>query len=344
MDQQASKERLRTMADQEFVIVGAEESPYSVKVRSFFRYKNIPHHWTTRAESAKIFEKHAKLPLIPLVVTPQDTGLQDSTPIIESLESQFPEPEIHPHDPVLRFLSILLEEFGDEWGNKWMFHLRWARDIDQIGCSQRIAAMVNPSADEQQLEAIAASIRKRMVDRVWFVGSNATTAPLIESSFQDTLTLLDSHLSTRRYLFGDRPAFADFGLWGQIYNANRDHTPASMIARTRNIQGWLDRMLSPVSRGPFETWSALKGTLVPILKTQVCSMFLRWSEANANAISSGDQEFSVDLGTGRWIQKPQKYHAKSLHALREKFQEFSDNQELRDILADTGCLRYLEAA
>lgn len=204
--------------------------------------------------------------------------------------------------------------------------------------------MVNPSADEQQLEAIAASIRKRMVDRVWFVGSNATTAPLIESSFQDTLTLLDSHLSTRRYLFGDRPAFADFGLWGQIYNANRDHTPASMIARTRNIQGWIDRMLSPVSRGTFETWSALKGTLVPILKTQVCSMFLRWSEANANAISSGDQEFSVDLGTGRWIQKPQKYHAKSLHALREKFQEFSDNQELRDILADTGCLRYLEAA
>ncbi len=331
------------MADQDFVIIGAEESPYSVKVRSYFRYKNIPHRWTTRSESANVFEKHAKLPLIPLVVTPKDIGLQDSTPIIETLESQFPDPGIHPQDPLLRFLSILLEEFGDEWGNKWMFHLRWARDVDQIGCSQRIAAMVNPSASEEQLEAIAASIRKRMVDRVWFVGSNATTAPLIERSFQETLTLLDSHLATRRYLFGDRPAFADFGIWGQIYNANRDHTPASMIAKTRNVPGWIDRMQSPVSRGPFETWAALKDTLIPILQTQVSSMFLRWSEANSNAISKGDQEFSVDLDSGRWIQIPQKYHAKSLHALREKFQEFSDNQELRAILAHTGCLPYLEA-
>ena len=34
--------------------------------------------------------------------------------------------------PSLRFVSILLEEFGDEWGNKWMFHLRWARPVDQV--------------------------------------------------------------------------------------------------------------------------------------------------------------------------------------------------------------------
>ncbi len=332
------------MPEQEYVIVGAEESPYSVKVRSYFRYKNIPHKWTTRTESASLFAKHAKLPLIPLVVTPQGKGLQDSTPIIQTLESQFPEPGIHPYDPIICFISLLLEEFGDEWGNKWMFHLRWARDIDQIGCSRRIAAMVNPDADEQQLEAIADSIRKRMVDRVWFVGSNATTAPLIERSFQETLTLLDEHLSTRRYLFGDRPAFADFALWGQIYNANRDHTPASMIAKTRNMQAWIDRMLSPVSRGPFESWRDLQETLTPILQTQVSSMFLRWSARNADAIRSGEEEFSVDLSGGQWVQKPQKYHAKSLQVLREKFLEYSSNNELREILAQSDCLRYLEAA
>ncbi len=55
-----------------------------------------------------------------------------------------------------------------------------------------------------------------MVDRVWFVGSNALTAPQIEVGFQDMLGLLDRHLATRPYLFGGRPAFGDFGLWGQI--------------------------------------------------------------------------------------------------------------------------------
>jgi hypothetical protein len=63
-------------------IIGAEMSPYSVKVRSYFRYKAIPHQWVLRnAASQAEYEKHAKIPVIPLVVTPEGAGIQDSTPI-----------------------------------------------------------------------------------------------------------------------------------------------------------------------------------------------------------------------------------------------------------------------
>ena len=52
-------------------IIGAEMSPYSVKVRSYFRYKAIPHQWVLRnAASQAEYEKYAKMPIIPLVVTP----------------------------------------------------------------------------------------------------------------------------------------------------------------------------------------------------------------------------------------------------------------------------------
>ena len=62
-------------------IFGAEMSPYSVKVRAYFRYKAIPHQWILRnAESQADYQEHAKLPIIPLVVTPQAAGIQDSTP------------------------------------------------------------------------------------------------------------------------------------------------------------------------------------------------------------------------------------------------------------------------
>ena len=42
----------------------------------------------------------------------------------EYFDKQYPTPSAHPVDPTLKFLSYLLEEFGDEWGNKWMFHYR----------------------------------------------------------------------------------------------------------------------------------------------------------------------------------------------------------------------------
>jgi glutathione S-transferase len=100
-------------------IIGAEMSPYSVKVRSYFRYKAIPHQWILRnAESQAEYEKHARMPIIPLVVTPEGIGIQDSTPIIDQMEKLFPEPSINPDDGIANFISALTEEFGDEWGNK----------------------------------------------------------------------------------------------------------------------------------------------------------------------------------------------------------------------------------
>ena len=67
---------------EKYKIFGAELSPYSVKTRSYFRYKNIPHKWVVRSPStADEFQKYAKLPIVPLVVTPEKEGIQDSTPI-----------------------------------------------------------------------------------------------------------------------------------------------------------------------------------------------------------------------------------------------------------------------
>ncbi len=107
-------------------LFGSELSPYSVKVRSYLRYKKIPHTWVVRDSSTlEEFQRHARLPLIPLVLAPDGTAMQDSTPIIEALEARHPEPSIHPPDPTLAFLSALIEEYADEWGNKPMFHFRW---------------------------------------------------------------------------------------------------------------------------------------------------------------------------------------------------------------------------
>jgi len=324
---------------------GVEISPYSVKVRSYFRYKGIPHRWIPRSLDAEgEYQKYIKLPLVPLVVTPQNEGIQDSTPIIEHVEALHPEPSIHPADPVARFISVLLEEFGDEWGNKWMFHYRWAREADQLSGAGRIARSMMPAADDAQLANGIAMVRERMVNRVSFVGSNPVTAPQIEDSFRDTLAILEPHFASRAYMFGQRPAFADFSLWGQLYNAWTDPTPGAIIdAAAPNLLAWIHRMLWPKAEGDFEPWSSLAPTLTPLLERQVGMLFMPWTLANAQAIASGREEFTVELAGKAWTQKPQKYHAKSLAALRGKYAALPDKRAIDAVLQQVGCLAALRA-
>lgn len=333
---------------QVYRVFGSEMSPFSVKVRSWFRYKGVAHQWVVRnAATDAEYQKHARLPIVPLVVTPGGEAWQDSTPMIEKLEALHPDPAIHPADPVSAFVSVLLEEFGDEWGNKWMFHYRWAREVDQLCSAGRLARAGLPEASEEEFAERAEQIRHRMVDRVWFVGSNAVTAPLIEQSFTTAIAQLDAHLEHRPYLFGGRPALADFGLWGQLYCAWTDPTAGALIeARAGNLLAWIQRMLWPGFEkgfekgfeGGFEDWHDLEPTLMPFLVDQVGRRFMPWTLANARAIAGGLDEFQVELQGETWIQKPQKYHARSLQVLRDRYRDYAGREQVEPVLSRAECL------
>jgi len=328
----------------EYRIFGAELSPYSMKVRSYFRYKEIPHTWIVRDETTREeSEKYAKLPLIPIVATPAEEGLQDSTPIIEKIEKRHSDPSVHPDDPDLAFVSALLEEYGDEWGNKWMFHYRWAREVDQDSAASRLALLMVPGIEGEAAEGVASMIKQRMVGRVFFVGSNEQNAPQIEASFQSAIEILEAHLANRSYLFGARPAFADFALFGQLYCAWTDPTPGGILReKTPHVCAWIERMLNPTIEGGFETWDQLIPTLKPLLEQEVGRLFLPWSDANAKALAEGAQEFTVDLGGKAWTQAPQKYHAKSLRNLRERYAALgTPGEKLTALLEETDCARWL---
>jgi len=183
-----------------------------------------------------------------------------------------------------------------------------------------------------------------MVDRVWFVGSNEMTAPQIESGFQEMLGLLDAHLATRPYVFGARPAYGDFALWGQFYEMWTDPTVGALIGGgAPHVLDWVHRMLWPKAEGGFEAWTSLAPTLMPILAKQVGKQFWPWTLANETALREGKEEFSVTLGGKAWVQKPQKYHARSLGMLRAKYADVADKQELDLVLAAVGCLAGLRA-
>jgi len=338
----------------QYLIYGAELSPYSVKVRSYFRYKEIPHKWIVRnATTQKDFDKLAKIQVVPLVLTPEGEVLQDSTPVIQKLEKAFTKKSITPKEPDTAFVSRLIEEYADEWAVKQMFHYRWRYPDDQNYASQRFGELFVPGWANKVpffntiLKKVFANIfKKRMKSRLWVIGSNKVTEGVIEESFSNLISLLNKHLETRKYLFGQRPALADFALWGQVYNAWTDVTGKKIIeAGFPNVKRWIDRMLEPKKEGGFEQWASLEGTLMPILVSEVAETFLPWVVANNKAIKNGDDHLSITLNNKLFKHKVtsvQKYHAKSFSVLLAEYSDIPDKNRLNELLKKAGILSFLE--
>eukprot|EP01052_Picozoa_sp_SAG31_P024384 SAG31_NODE_2070_length_6517_cov_7.896385_3_plen_178_part_00 len=160
----------------------------------------------------------------------------------------------------------------------------------------------------------------------------------------ESIELLNVHLKSRSFLFGTAPAYGDFGLAPQVYQALLDPTAGHILReRAPRVVDWCTSMVWPSKPESiaFETWNQLQPTLEPFLSVAV-SKFLTWSEANANAVLTGATEMAVDLGADmEWWQTiggPQRYHAKSLQVLRKKYRMGADSTLLNNILSRCGCL------
>jgi glutathione S-transferase len=323
-----------------FRLYGAELSPYSVKVRSYLRFKGLEFQWLERTNARlEEFSRYAKLPLAPILVDAEDNALQDSTPMIEALEAQFPEPTIAPEDEALVFVSALLEDYADEWLNKAMFHYRWSYPEDQQSAAKRIVEMLFEGADAP--EGVEESVKTRMVGRLHHVGSSLETAPLIEGSFTRLMGLVEAMLHDRPYLFGGRPSLGDFGLAAQLKQLLSDPTPGALLrANAPRTIAWIARMEHPRVEGDFATLDAVREPLAALLQQEVAGAYLLWMDANARAVAEDASGVSVDIAGAQFVQKPQRYAAKALDALRRK-RAATQDAALAALLGETGCDAFL---
>jgi glutathione S-transferase len=323
-----------------FRLYGAELSPYSVKLRSYLRYKGVPFEWLQRSDARQAeFTRYAKQPLVPVLVDADNIALQDSTPIIEKLEQEFPAPSITPEDEALAFVAALLEDYADEWLNKAMFHYRWSYPEDQESAARRIVEMLYEGAEAP--EGIEESVRMRMVGRLHHVGSSPETAPVIEGSFARAIVLLDKLVWSRPYLFGERPSLADFGLAGQLKQLLSDPTPSAMIkAQAPNLAGWIARMDAPAAVGEFATFETVRADLVELLREELAGAYLPWAAANAQAVDDDASGVSVEIAGRTFAQKPQRYAAKAYAELKRKRARV-DGEALAALMLETGCDAFL---
>ena len=333
-------------------IFGATPSPYTQKMLSVFRYRHIPytvHNGDIANKIAKLGVEVPKPVLLPTLLLKDAAGelvaTTDSTPIIKRLENEFKERGIIPDDPALAFINYLLEDFGDEWVTKYMFHYRWyfEEDADIAGTILPLVDLAINTPNElhsQYKEFIA----KRQIDRLWVVGSNDETAELIDLSYKRFLKLMEEHLLVSPFLLGNKPSSSDFSFYGQLTQLVRfDPTPRKLAYEySSRTVAWVD-ILEDLSGHDVEntSWTSLEespDTLKNILK-EVGKMYVPALLANADALIKGAEIWEAEIDGAMWKQKTFNYQGKCLAWIKEEFDALNKDDKLRvkEYLHGTGC-------
>ncbi|MGD0192398.1 MAG: glutathione S-transferase N-terminal domain-containing protein [Rhizomicrobium sp.] len=327
-------------------IYGGLGSPYSMKMRAVLRYRRLPYIWRQMEMGDDRIFKNVKAPVIPVIRFPDGTWHNDSTPMIFELEKLHRERSIVPDDAGQTFLAYLLEDFADEWGTKLMFHYRWFRERDQKIMSEWLAFDRLKGKGREAILNAAAMFRARQVGRMALVGCTPENASIIEASGRRILSLFESHVTEETYLFGTRPSLADFGWYGQFSQLAVDPTPQDMLrAEFPFTFRWIVNLDD--ASGVEGEWRALDmpapAAITGLLKL-AGEIYFPFLEANAKAIDSGAETFSLPLPGGTYSQGAFKYQVRCLAGLRAAYARLDAAAKaiLDPLLADSGCLNPLK--
>ena len=336
------------MAPAPLRLVGAPGSPYSRKMRAVLRYRRIAHRWIVRGSPEDRDVPRVPVALMPILVFPGEEGADatamiDSTPMIRRLEGLYSERSVIPPDPAIAFVDRLLEDYADEWLTKAMFHYRWvyAADIEKAGAI--LPRWGRTQAANDVVEQFSRNICERQIGRLGVVGSNETTAPVIEASYRRLLALLDARLTESRFVLGGRPGAADFGLFGQLTQLVLfDPTPAAIaLDEAPRLLAWCNVVedlsgLEP-SDSEWLTRKALPDTVRALL-VEVGRVYAPFLLANAAALERGETQVECEIDGRKWVQQAFPYQGKCLGWLREAYAglDGGDRSAVDAILSGTG--------
>ena len=248
-----------------------EHSYFSGKVRAFLRYKAAFGELAYEDILATpdliqgLLVPATQTNVVPQLLAPDGSWVQDSSEIIDYCERAHPSPPVIPSAdsaPAQRLACHLIELLADEWMVVWAFFERW-----QYG---RATVQPNHAAfNEQQWGAVFApgadGLGRRGTARMLFdgpfgvanafenprgifaglvaLGATEHTAPAWEASNDGLLAVLETHFGVHDFVLGGLPSLADFGLLGPLYAHLYRDPVAGFALRTRFplVTEWVER-------------------------------------------------------------------------------------------------------
>lgn len=326
-------------------IYGGPASPYSHKLRAVFRYRRLPHTWQVpqggfngagslgHDTSAQTPLQEAKKPVVPVVKYPDGEYKADSTPIMRELEALYRQRSLLPPNPGIAYLAFLVEDMADEYMPLPMFYFRWTEDAEW--CSRRQMVGWGGALNDDDLESLAKNFRERQQAQL---GAQASTPKeSVVNNYRNILSALEQQLKSSLFLFGDRPSFAEFGLYGQLSQYVIDPVVSNIMkAEAVRAFQWVWYMDDLSGIEPGEWWEperCLTEELAGLLKGMV--PYFGLAQMLQERIGMDNLDESVN-GT--------HYRVKCYLAMKQELASLSeaDRELIRPVLEDANCWDHLQ--
>lgn len=319
---------------------GLEPSYFTGKLEAYLRYKEIPYEFVPC--SPDDLKQATGVGQVPGVKLADGRWMTDTTPILAWLEAQFPEPVVLPADPLQRFVSLLIEDYADEWLWRPAMHYRWYHAGDAYLLSRKI---VDEAAVHVPLPGFVKRFLVRTRQRAFFTrgdGVTEKTRPHVEATYRTALRQLEAVFESRPYLLGDVPTIADFGFFGPMFRHFNNDPTAARIMRDEapGVNEWVARLWNArASRTKGELLDGIPEDWGPILGS-IGSSYLPYLAANAEAFQANQKKVSVEVeGTLYEDLRVAPYRVWCLENLQHAYAALPPeaNAQARTLLERHGC-------
>lgn len=270
-----------------YLLYGSVPSLFTRKLEAALKFYRAPFEFRSKASQpdVKALELRAGTHQIPLLQTPENGLLADTTPILEMLDHRFADRRLFPPGP-LGVLAHLVEECLDEWVARVMVHYRW-----HYPDSARFASEIISEGDP---------VRAEMV-RGW--GPRACRATGTETAFHQQaaeaeyvrlLDVAEAQLGETRYLMGDRPTPADCMMLGGFWaHTLHDPDPRKVVEAYPRLLAWSASATDWDGQGDWAPFPETTGFARHVL-AEMAGSYLPVLAGHTASIIEGRKAFSVD--------------------------------------------------
>lgn len=325
-------------------VYGADLSYYSGKLQAFLRYKEIPHQWIEHdAKTVRMTAAATGLQQMPSIQLSDGRWMSDTSPMIAWLDGVLPGPKVLPEDPVQRFISLLVEDYAEEWLWRPAMHYRWSYEGDARHLGRRIATEIMGDLPLPEFIRIWLIRRRQFGGYVRGDGVTPQTREHVESIYLRNLDWLETIFSRRPFLLGERPSIADYGFFASMFRHFGIDPTAARIMRERapGVYEWTARMWN--ARQSKQDGSLLEAGGVPddwkpILQ-DIERCYLPYLNENAQAWARHEKQVHFTVEDVSYAVPVHQYRVHCLGQLQKAFHELRDvdAEVVQALLEETGC-------